>query len=479
MRLFPISVILLLGWGALAVGGSPSWAAAPVAVFAVATGILGFLERRESSPSAAPAANLSHRSVILALSLLLAAISTQLVPLPASIVTKLSPSRDVAEFERLLATADRRDPELVARVAVGAPRPISIAPVRTLWGMGFVVALSVYLIGASRGLSAVGVPGATRLVIVLGVAVAFLGIYQAGSGTSAMYGLYAPMQSQTRSAPFVNRNHQAGWLVMVLALALGSFAGEVARGMRGVAPGWRNRVIWFSSKQANVALLLLFAAGITSIGILTTQSRSGAIALLLALTVSALFSGRRHSSKARRRVAAICLVAVALIAFLTSGSAVMSRFAATSWVTGEGRFAAWHDTWQIVRDFGVTGTGFNTYAAAMLHYQTASGMGTFIEAHNDYLQLAAEGGWLLGLPVLLLTVTLAVEIRRRFRQGADDTRTYWVRVGAVIGITAIAFQSLVEFTLQMPGAAVMFVTLLAIAIHRPRPRAAQQEQHAE
>ena len=178
-------------------------------------------------------------------------------------------------------------------------------------------------------------------------------------------------------------------------------------------------------------------------------------------------------------MAAICLVAVALIAFLTSGSAVMSRFASTSWVTGEGRFAAWQDTWQIVRDFGVTGTGFNTYAVAMLHYQTVSGMGTFIEAHNDYLQLAAEGGWLLGLPVLLLTVTLAVEIRRRFRQGADDTRTYWVRVGAVIGITAIAFQSLVEFTLQIPGAAVMFVTLLAIAIHSPRPREAQQERHAE
>ena len=478
MRLFPISVILLLGWGALAVGGSPSWAAAPVAVFAVTTGVLGFLERRESAPTARAAPMLPHRFVILALCLFLAAIGVQLVPWPASIVTRLSPSREVAEFERLLATADQRDPELVPTLAAGAPRPLSIAPSRTWWGLGFAAAFALYAIGASRGLSAVGIQGITRMVIGLGAVVAFLGIYQLASGTATLYGWYVPF-TPSRSAPFINRNHQAGWLVMVLSLTVGMFAGDVARGMRGVAPRWRDRVIWFSSKQANVAFLLLFAAAIIAIGILTTQSRSGAIALLLALTLLALLSGLRQSSKARRRVATISLVAVAVIAILTNGDAVMSRFAGTAWANGEGRFAVWQDSWRILQDFWITGTGFNTYGVSMLHYQTVSGMDKFIEAHNDYLQSAVEGGWLLGVPALLLIASLATEIRRRFREGADDTRTYWVRVGAVTGLLAIAFQSLVEFTLQMPGGAVMFATLLAIAIHHPRPRVASREPHAE
>lgn len=478
MRLFPVAVILLLAWGALAVGGSPSWAGAPVAVFAFATAILGFLERRDRSGNEGATPGLPHPSVILALCLFLAAVVVQLAPLPAAVVATLSPSHDVAEFEKLLATADNRAPELVPPVPVDAPRPLSISSSGTWWGLGFAVAFATYLIGTSRGLSSVGITGVTHATVALGVVVAFLGMYQFASGNTTLYGWYVPI-TPTRSAPFVNRNHQAGWLVMVLSLTLGLFAGEVARGMRGVAPRWRDRVLWFSSKEANVTLLLLFAAVIVAIGILTARSRSGAIALIVALMVVALLSGRRQSSNARRRIASLSLIAVGVIAFLTSGSHVMVRFFGTEWVGGEGRYAAWQDSWRILQDFSLTGTGFNTYGVSMLHYQTVQGMGRFIEAHNDYLQLAVEGGWLLGIPALLLTASLAMEIRRRFREGKDDTRTYWVRVGAVTGLVAIALQSVVEFTLQMPGAAVMFATLLAIAIHHPRPRAASPERHAD
>jgi hypothetical protein len=38
----------------------------------------------------------------------------------------------------------------------------------------------------------------------------------------------------------------------------------------------------------------------------------------------------------------------------------------------------------------------------------------------------------------------------------------------VAGLAAIATQSVVDFSLQMPGNRVLFVLLLAIALHRPR-----------
>ncbi len=478
MRLFPIAILLLLAWGALAVGGWPSWAAAPVVVFGVTTGILGFLEWRQSTSTPNSTSKIPHRPVILALCLFLAAVGLQLAPLPESVVTRLSPAHGVAEFERLLATADRRDPELVTKVADGAPRPLSITPLRTLIGLSFIAALSLLLLGASYGLSAIGVRGICHAIVVLGVVVAFLGIYQTTTtGTELIYGVYIPFKQGFRSAPFINRNHQAGWLVMVLSLALGAFAGEVARGMRRVAPRWRDRVIWFSSKQASVTLLFLFASLVMAIGVLAVKSRSGAAALLLALTVLALWSGRRQPSKVRRRVMTMGPIAVALIAVATSGSAVMSRIAVTSWARMDGRVGVWEDSLRILSDFWLTGTGFNTYGTAMLHYQTVADGFAYIEAHNDYLQCAVEGGLLVGIPALILIASLVTETRRRFREGADDTRTYWLRVGAVTGLVGIAFQSLVEFTLQMPGAAVMCATLLAIAIHHPRPRLAEPERH--
>lgn len=476
MRLFPLSVVLLLSWGALAVGGSPTWAGAPVAVFAVATAILGILEWRTSARSVGSA--LPHRAVILTLCLFVSAIGVQLLPLPSSVVNKLSPSHDVAEWGRLLAMADRRDPELAPTVSRDEPRSLSIAPNRTWLGLGFALALALYLIGASLGLSATGLAGVVWPTVILGAVVALVGIHYVASGARLLYGVYAPMAPSGYSAPFMNRNHQAGWLVMVLSLTIGLLVGEVARGLRTVAPTWRARTLWLSSKQANVGLLLVLGSVLMGVGVLATRSRSGTAIFVAALVVLAIFGSRRQSSKIQRRVVPIALAASVLISFAVNGAGVVGRTAGMSWFT-DGRLAAWKDSLRILGDYWVTGTGFNTYGVSMLHYQTAQGPIKFIETHNDYLQLAVEGGLLLGVPALLLVLSLIAEIRRRFRERNDDPRTYWLRVGAVVGLLAMALQSTVDFTLQMPGAAVMFATLLAIAIHCPRPRVSAAERYAE
>ena len=124
----------------------------------------------------------------------------------------------------------------------------------------------------------------------------------------------------------------------------------------------------------------------------------------------------------------------------------------------------------IIRDFPVFGTGLGTYERAMLLYQTKGREVMYAEAHNDYLQIAAEGGLLVGVPVIATLVVIGIIIRRRLVAGDDDPLTYWIRVGAVAGLAGIAAQSIVEFSLQMPGNRVMFVLLLALAMHRPSRR---------
>jgi O-antigen ligase len=123
-----------------------------------------------------------------------------------------------------------------------------------------------------------------------------------------------------------------------------------------------------------------------------------------------------------------------------------------------------------VSDYPLTGTGLNTFGTAMHQYQSFVRDQQVHEAHNDYLQLAAEGGLLLGLPIAASIVVLVYAVRRRFRAGEDDTLGYWLRAGAAVGLVAIAVQSLVEFSLQMPGNAAMFVALAAVALHRAPAR---------
>jgi O-antigen ligase len=130
------------------------------------------------------------------------------------------------------------------------------------------------------------------------------------------------------------------------------------------------------------------------------------------------------------------------------------------------RREAWSDTIGIIRHFPVAGSGFNTYGTAMMVYQTRNKGLHFQEAHNEYLQLAAEGGALLGIPILVAIGLFARDVRRRFREAPKAGSTYTLRVGATVGLVSIAMQSLLEFSLQMPGNAVLFVILAAIALHQ-------------
>jgi O-antigen ligase len=114
----------------------------------------------------------------------------------------------------------------------------------------------------------------------------------------------------------------------------------------------------------------------------------------------------------------------------------------------------------------VTGTGINTFTYVTPFFKT-DGVANADEAHNDYLQLAAEGGLLVGVPAIALMAVFIREVVRRFRATARSVTSYWLRVGAIAGLVAIAIQESVEFSLQLPGNAMMFTALCMLAVHKP------------
>src|SRR5439155_18056349 len=91
---------------------------------------------------------------------------------------------------------------------------------------------------------------------------------------------------------------------------------------------------------------------------------------------------------------------------------------------------------------------------------------------NDYLQLMGEGGALVGLPVLESVAAFVVAVRRKFKSDTSAT-VFWLRAGAVTGLIAVGFQEIVDFSLQMPGNALLFAVLCAIALHDSRMKVAR------
>jgi O-antigen ligase len=253
-------------------------------------------------------------------------------------------------------------------------------------------------------------------------------------------------------------------MLLALPVAIGYFTALVARGMRGVKPAFRDRMVWFSSPDASRVVLVGLAVLVMGLSLVLTLSRSGTTCFLLALALSGWFVVRRQAAGSRRRVSLVYVGAVAVFSVGWAGiDLVLERFSLAPtdfWI----RFNRWTDAWTIHRAFPWLGTGLNTFGAATTLYQTTDLEVHTIEAHNDYLQLLSEGGVVLAVVVIAAIFLLWREIRRRFREKADDQATYWIRVGATTGLVAIAFQEIAEFSLQMPAVAALFAVVAALAV---------------
>ncbi|MEQ1898874.1 MAG: O-antigen ligase family protein [Vicinamibacterales bacterium] len=454
MKIHGTLLLLTVGWGAVAFGAVYPWAYWPLAIACALLGIAGF--RRSPSPI---------RSVPAAggwLGVFAVGVLVQLAPLPRQILLRVNASADAFLGQYYLAYA----------LNPSAWHPLSIVPVATWVGLGLFTALALFLVGTSRALSRLDLETIVRRLMLLAVALGLFGVVQKalhGDDPGVpylIYGFWRPREGGSPFGPFVNRNHFAGWMLMALPLVLGYGIGlfERVRPRRG---GWGAWFRWLVASETGPLMLAALSVLATGTALALTGSRSGIVSFAAAVVIMAAFVLRavRRRSARLAAMALAGLLVVGAIAWAGSG-ATIQRFSAAGRDL-EGRFAGWRDTAHIIHEFPVFGTGLNTYGYAMLVYQTSDRRLFYREAHNDYLQLIAEGGVLLTVPAALALAMFARDVRRRFRDGADDPMTHWIRVGAVAGLGGIAIQSIMEFSLQMPGNAVLFTLVAAIAVHRP------------
>jgi O-antigen ligase len=152
-----------------------------------------------------------------------------------------------------------------------------------------------------------------------------------------------------------------------------------------------------------------------------------------------------------------------LLVLIRVGPGTITGRLATSGVAIVDRVTIWRETLPILGDFWLTGTGAGTYQTAMIIYQRSSPGVLFNQAHNHYLQVAAEGGLLVGLPVALGLWAFARDAWSALLR--DRSRMQWIRVGAVCGLFAVSVQSLLETGLTTPANAALAAILAAIATH--------------
>ena len=373
----------------------------------------------------------------------IASAALQLAPLPDSWRAAVSPHAAIVEGVL------RFDARTVTR------RPISLDPAATARSLGLFAMVLAAFWTARKAFSRGGIRPVVRAVGWAGLVISVLAIAVRHAAPGLLYGLWRPDASGIKPyGPFVNRNHMATWLLLALPLTIGYLVARVAR--RGsVTAALDASIVWTAG-----------AAGAMFAALVVSLSRSAAIGAAAGATCGALIALARHGRRSRGWLALAVLLGLAIAASMPMSSQLLSRFDNAKGDTNK-RLQIWRETVPIVRDFPLTGVGLGAYGMAMVVYQRSDRAFFFNDAHDEYLQWAAEGGLLVGVPLMLAAIAATIGIARRLRN--DESAGFWIRAGAVASLTAVAVQSVWETGLEIPANALLFAVVAAVAVHETHP----------
>lgn len=282
------------------------------------------------------------------------------------------------------------------------------------------------------------------------------GLLVLASGQASIWGVPKTAYLDSATGTFVNRNHYAAYLAGTLPVACGLILSSW-RSARGAGARRRGFEV-ATSTEGSRALMLGLIALLGLAGLFLSLSRAGILCGILAIGVMA-FTGARGRPMRRLSLAVLILSIAAVPVVELSADRLVGRYAAVhgDLAADGGRIDVWRDTTSLVKASPLFGTGFGTFTWA---FPTASRPEVrlhYTHAHNDPLQLLAEGGLAAGLCAALLAVTLLRAAAGLFGGGADP-----IAVGAACGLAAIAAHSIVDFDFHIPALEALAALLAGI-----------------
>ncbi len=289
-------------------------------------------------------------------------------------------------------------------------------------------------------------------LMLLGTLEAVLGLAQYYTARSVAHGTY------------VNRNHYAGVLEMILPFAA----------VYPFAALYEARSRWHSPvRPAALACAGIAAALLMLLGIVHSLSRMGFIAALFSLFVSGVgilvwgLPGRGREGKPvlRGAGALACLVLVLCGFLFLAPSDLIERFGRLSVADPAGRterIELWKETLPVIRAYPVFGCGLGCYESGFMRYKKSWPLVTDDFAHNDYLQYLAELG-VVGFVAAgtLVAGVLIGAIRAAKRHASPGGRA--MAVACLASMAAILLHSVVDFNLYIPANSLCFAWICGVA----------------
>jgi O-antigen ligase len=211
-------------------------------------------------------------------------------------------------------------------------------------------------------------------------------------------------------------------------------------------------------------MFIRLALVIMVIALVMTRSRMGNTAFFAATAIGGATALLLYSN--RPRALTILIISVLAIDTFIVGAIfglekVQQRLVETSLV-GESRDQVVWWSFNIIKDYPLTGTGMSTFYTVLPTYSEQY-VGYYDYAHNEYVQFAVEAGLpatlMLGIMLVYALVASVNTIGRR------QSRTMkGLALGCLMAIVGMLIHIAVDFNLQPMANAITFVFVLFAAI---------------
>jgi O-antigen ligase/Tfp pilus assembly protein PilF len=255
-----------------------------------------------------------------------------------------------------------------------------------------------------------------------------------------------PERTAHAFATYVNGNHYAGLMEMILPVVLTWFFAIRPSVRYG---SWRENFVEFlQHPRVNAYILTGLSVTLIGVSIFFSLSRGGILSTLGSLgLLGLLFLFRRDNRKTGGLIVLFVGLLLCAVGFL-GWDPILERFDRIRDQEGnitDQRPVYWQDSAGIIRDFPVLGSGFGTFVHIYPRYQTIDTGKFFVDhAHNDYVELLTDGGCVGALLVSCFLATLGVAGFRSLRRRKNQASIF-LALGSFAGMAALGLHSYTDF----------------------------------
>ena len=354
-------------------------------------------------------------------------------------------------FPPLLAFAGLTVWQLLAGTAAYRSRTLSSALQYTAYGI-----LCFLVVQCLRRTRQVKIAAAT--ISTYGASIALFATLQSLTATDKLYWIWKPQFGGWIFGPYVNHNHYAGLMEMLVPVPLVFSLTNYARGA--------------SRKLATVSAALMACT------IFLSGSRGGMAAFITEMMVLAILVARtRMRAKTTFAITAFLLLVVAFVAWL-GASEVAQRISSIrsetqSELSRGTRLSIYRDSIKMFEQRPITGWGLGVFPEVYPRFRGFYSRFYVNRAHNDYLQLLTEMG-LAGSCLMLWWIiqTYRWGVKKIGNWESDVNGA--VALAALVACTGILVHSLVDSNLQVPANAALFYVMCMLAAMESRFTSSRQ-----